>query len=952
MRDLRDFFPDWLKLFSADGRKGIAEYLLNGIALCAVSFFIISGFYEISAADLKLESAVFSLGNGFKNNSWNTLHASVVNDDSEGCYADLVFDLSGDNRALIKARYSKKVWLPGYSRRLVEMVVYLAYREDSIDKLFKKNRKTGYAYKEHNVTYADGSSRIVKTPPIAKPFKIKVQLYTGVPAVKAGEYEIFAIPFFPGTAVVLEGVIQVSVPEVSTLYNAESLEYIYGEYDSDYDSNNVYDLNTLYERGNYPRDESILIDRTVNLSRLPSGFTGLNPADVLFISDIVAEDGEVILDHAQRQALLSWVSSGGNIVFVPGYEKYLFADSFLSKLLPAVIVERKTVEKKDAGTLLGGGARGAGLKGNYFLEALRTENARDILADRNNLFMSAKDIAAGRSWFISMNGRALSKAAQNTGIFRHILQARPGLLPGKDGIVIKKVPQLMQKIIGVTAPDRKFMVILLGSYALLCIIMLFALRLKGRAELAWPIIVVFSFAAFAVAVLQGSRAREETGFATGQIEISQLSKEGHVSSSSNYYALFSPQSFTSDSVMKRDNSHILPYYDKNNKSWKPAHGDVVAVADEDSLFIRDLIVKGGELFTCQTESSSLNAKGVDLQVEFTEKGIGGTLVNKSGIDLKDCLVVINRRVLRAGDLKASAAVKLADLSHAENGEFSNSDFITDERARLRSNLLALARKYPKKYFAASQKNRVYGWPLSFYGWAEGSESVFAVNQDKVPKSRSLRLLAAEPVRVSSRQNIRLEKGVCSIVLKGYQARRFFGDREYNAQPKTSFRSTSTSRKKKRGKRAVKKSTAVKFEPKKEKTALSVTPTGWLESEGPAKFEVTFELPEQVAGFKAKEAWVIFNMKKRDIDVELSVMDRKTKKKSRKWIVLDWEKTSRIKLKNLNKLFGDNGELPVFQVKVGMSKGSKGGGLSGMSKWRVSELDIELLGTTGSKGGKK
>lgn len=685
----------------------IFNYFRNGTVLLAVSFLFLSGTGKTSADDsYKLESANFQLGKGFKNHSWNSLYAGISNNTDRGEYLSLVLDLDGSNNSVVKARYSKKIWMPANSRRYVELNAYLAFNDKIVGSVFNRLKRGGYDYRESNVKYSDNTERTIKTSPHSKPYKFKVYLYAGSPLRKVDSYEIFAMPFFPDSNIVLSVAGGMSGYNVNSVYNVDGLEYVYGEYEGDFSTETTSNYDRLFDKGNYPEyNDHVTIDRTIGEDYLPGDYTGYQPADTLLLSGFGSAGAERVLDHAQREALVGWVCSGGNIVFLPGFREYEFNEPFFNKIIPGMVCGRKPVDKNTSGWAdISKNSRNTDIFKPYSLEFSIPEKNRVVLGSELNAFLVKRDIAAGQSWMMALNGGALALWKENTSIWDKICGRKQEALPAKNTLMVEKAPVIMQQVLGVTAPDRNFMFALLGGYALLCFLILLLFRIKGRAELAWPVVIVLALTAFAIAVYQGMSLREKTGFATGQIEISEYSNNSPSFASNTYFSVFSPKSFGTDSEVL-SNTYLKPYYNRQAAGWKNNTADILSVVNDDSLFVRDFNIKGGEVFTCVGNNAGVKNAVVDIDMQISGKGIGGKITNLSKDDYKDCLLVVNRRVLRLGNLAKGEVCDLSACEVSSDGVLANSDFITDERMKLRNQLLSLLRKYPKDYFESGNSER-------------------------------------------------------------------------------------------------------------------------------------------------------------------------------------------------------------------------------------------------------
>jgi hypothetical protein len=203
----------------------------------------------------------------------------------------------------------------------------------------------------------------------------------------------------------------------------------------------------------------------------------------------------------------------------------------------------------------------------------------------------------------------------------------------------------------------------------------------------------------------------------------------------------------------------------------------------------------------------------------------------------------------------------------------------------------------------------------------------------------------------------LQKGTCSVKLLDYQARRVYGDIKIE---KPSGKVASAS--KKRGNKKASKAAKVRAKYLKKKRSMGTKkkkidpnavyhPTGWLECEGPNTFSVGFEYPQDFASdnIEVKRVILSVDINSRNIPVGVSLYDYvkagKNSGSSRaNWKTVKLRDDNTIEVKDFRRFMGKGGELPRVRVRLGgMMGGVASGGLSGLGKWKVRSIDLEVEG---------
>lgn len=903
---------------------------------------------------LSIQGSRFPLGHRFRNRCWTPLMTTLVNRSGDGSDVTVVYSLSVQGEAGSQVGYSRTVWLPARSRREVVQNVFLDLETDEILKRFlDKNGRLNI--KEEPLRFADGTEVMHKHYRMRKPFRMQVELFQGEDAggAKVGQTEMFCVAVHPDA---LNIFLVEALPEMGALdavYERDGHRYVYGEIEDDLSrSATVY--GGMSTRNTPPPD--LLQGRpiakgAISITHLPRKWAAFQGLHALVLASPRDYRGGLGLDPQQQASLLRWIWSGGRVILLPSTDPEMYAHPFFEKLLP---VRLEDVRRQHAMPALaehyGGEVPFRTDVPHVRIEALPGDG-RSLVQDEEYSYVARRQVGGGEVWFAAVNGEALRDWRQNLDLFADMLQPSPSPVPGLETALAENVPDLMQQIVGIETPRRIVVVVLLFAYAFLGTVLLLWLRQRGQAEWAWPAVVVLSVLALGVALWRGEAAGAKTGLVQGEVGVTVLGNRKGTASSIGFVSVFSPHTFKTDARFLNPDTLATAFSGgAMGKAGRQAFVSSLNIKEADRFYLQGLRINERELFTCRSMTLARYGKGLGLDFGYDAAGLSGRIINRTGEDLRDCLLVANRAILRLGDLPDGETRSFDDTPVALTGHLSSQEFVTDASAETRSRILSLLRRIPR-LLAAEPGNHdtVYAWPPTFYGWVNKPQALVSFGDEREPKQRALQVLAlpADRVLLPDKGEVHVPPGLCPLVFSGYAGRRVYG---------VAVKKTRKFTRRAHGARPGGRSGTGQPRPgATPQGRLSAAPTvdprekyrsvGWLPVEGPLSFEVGFLRPAGTADVHFSQAWLHVDVNARNLSVSVSACDyRATKGEKVVWKKLDVEADGgRVRLPDTKRLLGTGEEVARVRMMVRPARGQAATeGLSGV-KWNIRTLDLELAG---------
>lgn len=727
----------------------LAAHLLVGSDRC-------SGGEERPAVELSR----FPFSNRVPNRCWCPLLVRVNNPTGKvlelGVAAGFSLGL-GD-----EAVFTRRVTLPACGTREVEMFVLVDYPPAKLRSLFNES--------EIALNFSDGTKRTASR-------RASKLLYFDVNLVNAQTQDVYCTDslmggsFYPGAFAVLVGDGIKPGFKTGLNYDEGGLSFALGEVKDDYDywsGGNEYPSSGAFTLRNEPAPEDLGRDTEVNrlqeISMLPGKWAAYEGANALVLGSLDRGGGRRP-SQQQQQSLLRYVQSGGKVVLMPASDPESYADPFWRELLPVRIVGARPAQGELAELERRYGAKifRRSDRPPLMIEAL-PKDGETVIGSGGLVLLARKAVGSGEVWFCALSGEALEDWSAGHAFFADILRPRPSPTPGLNGAFAEGAGGFLQNIVGLETPGSGAITALLLTYLGLTGACVVLFRLKGRQELAWPCMLALALLAAAGTAALAAATRGGIGYVRGEIAVSVLRPGMSKASSTSYVGLFSPERARGTIVWDSPDTLATGYAD-----WDKEGGQKQTVGvDEGLRFVcRDRQLDPGEMYMFRTMTMSDFGEGVKVNFRYGEQGFAGEVENRTGRDLKDCLLRVNRVSLLLGDIPAGGKADLAagKLSAA----FSSGGPAVAARREALARLLSTS-----DTSTGYQFSRIYEWPATFYGWCDQPAARLSIEGKRIRESNlHLLVVPAAPARGSGR--VKLPFGACGLELLRGGNRMAFGN---------------------------------------------------------------------------------------------------------------------------------------------------------------------------------
>jgi len=884
------------------------------------------------------------------NRAWLPVLARIENPSASPVEVNVAigFDLGRSD----KVKYMRRVVLPARSERTVETFVVMDYPPHALQRLFED--------KEEELSFSDGT--VLKT----MGYKAKLLYFTAALAnAKTNQqydpYEFQGYPVHPdGRLVVLvDGPKEQEQTDERYVYRG--LAYALGEHAADTGGLGGRDpvLSDVFCRKNLPITEDLgVIFKSTHtpLADLPHKWAAYEGVDTVIFGSLRRGEGLGGLSPQQRHSLLRYIRSGGRLVIVPGQDLEGYAHPFWQQLLPVRLVGTrllddgvKTWETEYGRTIVFDHERAP-------LVAEALPGVGEVLArDGERVLLARRQVGSGEVWFVGVTGGVMEEWSCGHRLWARILEPRPDPAPGLHAGFAENAPAFLASVVGVKAPQPLVVILLLGGYFVLALLVLVGFRLRRRAELGWPILMMLAviglFAAFFVARAE----RTKVGFVQGEVGVTVVHPGMPRGGTTSYVGLFSPDKTTADVRWLSPDTLATGYPRWGAASEGGSLGLALLVEEGNDFVFPGLVLNPGELFMARAMTMSRFGEGIDLQFGYDAKGAAGHVVNRTGQLLRDCILRLNRRTLRVGDLAPGARKDLADCPLS--WDLGASDFAPSDEDKTRRYILAEVLRVSTRGHAMSA-SRVYSWPVAFYGWCNTPQARLVVGSQK-GQERAWQLLVAPAETVACVETVRVPAGACGIELLRGGNRMAYGNPDVPVGfadvdlPDQGIRIAGTSRREPKKDRnparrnerpppAHEGQGAAPPAPKALDAQDRFRPIGWKAGSAPSKVRVGFRRPQGLAALKVTRARILVQVEMRDFTAAVGVRRAGTDKfASLPGLVVSGGRCEHVlEGKELERFLGAAGELPELELSLRPAAGEV---MSIGGSWRIHVLDLELEG---------
>ena len=654
-------------------------------------------------------------------------------------------------------------------------------------------------------------------------------------------------------------------------------------------------------------------------ANLPEEWAGYEGVSFVFIGS------HQRLNPAQQIALRRWVALGGRMVVCAARNPGAYMDSpFWEELLPVLVTGRREVMESDIGALEAaykGGFGGLREVSANVAQAMLRAGGELLAGSADNVLFARRRIGAGEVYVPAMPGEGLRHSPGAQGMYAPVFEPQAALVPGMGERLRENALELIKMITGLPVPEKWVIAGLMLGYLILASAILIIMRLKGRGELGWPVLLVLSLimagVGFAVMDIGGGGQK----LSSGEVGISLLPSNAAYALNRSYTGAYPFADIAADLRWRRGGMLLSPVAEGGTMAQMPT------VLMNFFPRVPDLRLSPGQFRGFGADSVLPYGQGVEATVFFARDGLAGKVVNRTGAALEDCFLHINRRIAYIGNLAAGAEFNLARAELLWLEELTPRRLSSGREERY--NLLTQA------MYARNGGNGFNNRPL-LYAFTTGAGYYDYTLNEQAVKNNANQLLAVIPdiaAPVSGAAAL-IEAGMCGLRVGGGMGG---GGTSYYGYPREEqYLGASGGRGTRPG--TVGQATReraemrVAFNPEKE----CVFPR-WLEGEMQGRIIASFSVPAGVEGVPVVKAELVMRARLEGYSFVISIRRPGDEKKSRKIGVLEPAKSDQtFEIKDYAAFFGAQGQPPEFEVRIN----PVGGGLAA-GKWDMEIFDLRL-----------
>ncbi len=890
----------------------------------------------------------FPFGGRIPNSAWSPIFSRLENPTPHTIDAAVFtsVDVGGTGA---KANFLRRVRLPPYSERTVEIFVLMDYHRQQLLYEFEESQQ--------DVRFSDGTVRKT-TLYRSKPLSFTTFLVDAKTSQQVSKEAFGANPVHPD-AVFLALVDETKPPlRTDERYLLRGQPYILGEHPDDLSymggGRDAPYSDALLNR-NYPLPEdigSLLQAGHARLDELPVKWAAYEGVDILVLGSLRAADGRRGLTPDQQYSLLRYIRAGGRVVIMPAYDLESYRHPFWEQLLPVRLVGVRPL-RHDLASLEQRHGKAVVFDRELpplMAEALEIPEVAEVYArDGERVLLARRQVGSGDVWFVAFTGAAVEDWSAGHAFWAQVLRPLPNPLPGLRGALAENARTFLDSVVGIPAPSRWLVAVFLGGYFILVCGALAVARRRGRQEMAWPAILALALIGALAAAYISAVNRARVGFIQGELGVTLLGSETPQGGTTSFLGLHAPRDLREDLVWSSPDTLAAahPDWETVRAGGRPAEFELTVEEGNHFLF-PSLMLKGGEIFVARAMTMASFGDGVVLQVGVgpagpAGHGVFGRVINRTGVLLRDAILRLNRRVLRVGDLPPAAE---RDLSRCDlSWTLSARDFASDDD-KVRRYVLAEALRFPPRAGGMAAE-RCYEWPVALYAWCDVPQARLKVGKEQ-PQERAMQLLAVPAVRVETRQEIYLPAGACGIKLLRGGSRTAYGDplRLFTFENLRLGREDRIAGMQRPHAEEKKPPPLAEDMPQPNEAPLDPAEkfraTGWTSDNIPTTINVAFPLPDFARKLRAKRLWLVVDADARGLVPRVGIR-RAGQGERAAFAPLDLQIGKgrlRYEIPRLAEYLGPQGELPEFQLEFQLPADAA---MGASVRWTVREFDVEVEG---------
>lgn len=412
---------------------------------------------------------------------------------------------------------------------------------------------------------------------------------------------------------------------------------------------------------NFQDSSRSIILSEIETGSIPEKAVALNSFDAIILNDIDTST----LSESQREALSTWVQSGGFLIIGggTGIEKTIsgLPDSLTPFEITGYMDETELPALEDLA-----GDQPILLDGPFTAATFTSQsNSIDLASGETPSILYQWQKGTGTITLVSLN---LTDAPFNawsgtTEFWRNLLESQAYYqiwMPRDMSLRQMRASNMYYPLSNLPALDLPS----IKSLGILLIVYItaigpanyFILKKWGKLHFAWLTIPILTgvFAAAAFGLAYGLRGND---IVTNKLSVISLNADGYANVSS-YIGVFSPAQESYEIEVSGDillSPTTTNYYDAWSSSSAPTVGETIFMQDNPAKVI-GLEIGQWSMQTFNSENSQTYFGQIDSQISLSGNSLTGDIQSKSDISIKDAVVVFGSNIIYLGDINPNESV--------------------------------------------------------------------------------------------------------------------------------------------------------------------------------------------------------------------------------------------------------------------------------------------------------
>lgn len=400
------------------------------------------------------------------------------------------------------------------------------------------------------------------------------------------------------------------------------------------------------------------------LDQLPERVEGLRSFDCLVINDVDTS----MLTSGQRTALAQWVGLGGRLVVGGGPGARRTVSGLPAELLPGNLENPLEMSSLAALEAFAGNEEQIRVPGPFAVAPVDAKGGNALVVEGDVPLVVERALGDGFVDYVALDLTLspLDAWAGTLAFWRTLLQPgaayaeyMPADVSARE-LEAQQMTYALQNLPAMDLPSVKGLAILLMAYVLLVgPINYLVLRRVKRMDWAWVTIPALTIA-FSAGALGIGYALRGSEIMLNKVSIIQSMPGSPVAVVRSYIGLFSPsrQAYQIDVSGGALVSPLAMEYDPWGGSTV---GGNMSVLQGEPTRVRGLSVNQWSMQTFMAESVTAEPLTIQADLELRESHLVGTVTNRTGKRLNDCVLIMSSNYARLGEVEPGQS-KEVDLN--------------------------------------------------------------------------------------------------------------------------------------------------------------------------------------------------------------------------------------------------------------------------------------------------